>query len=142
MVHGDDVGHDRRFDVVVVIRRDPHQPRTFDQERGVADEGDANLIGRQPASRDATGMARGISPATMPGQLSRISGLLPGPPGACANAPDVIEATARHVNSHTRTSMDEVHKICRPCHDKAWHAEKTPAYAGVSQISARSAPHY
>jgi hypothetical protein len=79
----------------------------------------------------------------MPGQLSRISGLLPGPPGACANALDVGQANAKRVKSHTRTIIAYVHK--KPAGrftiiDDA--QKKTPARAGVFQISARSVLDY
>ena len=45
VVHGDDVGHDRRPHIVVVVGRDAHELRALDQERGVADEGEPHLVG-------------------------------------------------------------------------------------------------
>ena len=44
VVHGDDVGQNRRVHIVVVVGDNPHQFRTLDQERGVPDERDPHLI--------------------------------------------------------------------------------------------------
>jgi hypothetical protein len=48
LVHGGDVGRDRRAQVIVVIGGDADAAGALDQERGVADEGDADLV---PAKR-------------------------------------------------------------------------------------------
>ena len=47
LVHGRQVGIDLRADIVVVIRRGADAAGTLDQKRGVADEGDGDLVGRQ-----------------------------------------------------------------------------------------------
>jgi hypothetical protein len=49
----------------------------------------------------AAGTRRGVSAATIPGQLSRISGLPAGGPGACAAADDV---NAKALQSATKTA--------------------------------------
>ena len=44
VIHGDDVGQDRRPHIIIVIGRNAHKLRAFDQERGVADEGEPHLV--------------------------------------------------------------------------------------------------
>jgi hypothetical protein len=44
VIHGDDVGQDRRPHIIVVIGRNAHKLRAFDQKRGVANEGDPHLV--------------------------------------------------------------------------------------------------
>ena len=59
VIHGDDVRHDRRPDIIVVVGCDAHELRRFDQEARVADIGDSDLLrierdaqrGRQDARR-------------------------------------------------------------------------------------------
>ena len=45
VVHGDDVGQNRRPHIIVVVGGDAHELRAFDQERGVADIGEPHLVG-------------------------------------------------------------------------------------------------
>ncbi len=71
VVHGGDVGQQRRPHIVVVIGGDAHELRALDQKRGVADKSDPHLIGIE--RRD--GMSRGWFAATGPGQPVVISGL-------------------------------------------------------------------
>ena len=45
VIHGDDVGQHGRAEIGVVIGGDAHELRALDQEGGMADIGDADLIG-------------------------------------------------------------------------------------------------
>ena len=47
VVHGHDVGQHRRSHIVVVVGGDAHELWAFDQEGGVADIGDAHLVGAE-----------------------------------------------------------------------------------------------
>ena len=67
VVHGGDVGHDRRPHIVVVVGGDAHPLRTLDQERGVADIADAHLIGVERGEIER----RRQRPAAAPGRPGR-----------------------------------------------------------------------
>ncbi len=54
VIHGGDIGHHRRPDIVVVIGRDAHELRAFDQKGGMPNKSDPHLIRierRQPQRR-------------------------------------------------------------------------------------------
>ena len=51
LVHRGDIGRDGRTGTVAVVGGDPHPLRRLDQERGMADERQANLVLTQAAPR-------------------------------------------------------------------------------------------
>ena len=70
VIHGRDVGQHRRPNIVVVICRDAHELRAFDQKSRMARIGDADLVGieRQPerSRHQARRMRRHQSGAILP----------------------------------------------------------------------------